>query len=107
MRDQVQRGKLLEDAHRVRRAEHRDGAREPDISSARRSSSQKHDGRRIQKLRAVMFANAENIQAHMVGKLDLLQQMLHAIHWTQREPRSRVRDSRCKTVNADLHLCRS
>ena len=107
MRDQVQRGEFLKHAHRVRRAENSDRARQANILRARGSRGQEHDGRGIKKLRPVMLANAENVQAHVVGKLNLLEQMLHAFHGAEREARGWVGDSRCEAVNADLHFCGS
>ena len=104
MRDQVQRGEFLEDAHRVRGAQNGDGARQPDVFRARGRRGQNHDRRGIQKLRPVMLADAENVEAHVVGKLDLLEQMLHALHGTERETCGRVGDSRCEAVDPDLHL---
>ena len=104
MRDQVQSGEFLEDAHRVGGAENGDRAGQADVFRARGGRGQNHDRRGIKELGPVMFADAENVEADAVGELDLFQQMLHALDGAEGEARGRVGDGRCEAVDADLHL---
>src|SRR6266850_3307814 len=52
----------------------------------------------------MMFANAEDVEADLIGKLNLFEQMVHALHRAQRETCSRVGNSCCETVYSYLHL---
>src|SRR2546428_1756274 len=107
MRDKVQSGKFLEDANRVSGAQNGDGARKADVLRARGGRGQNHDWSGIKELGPVMFADAEHVETHLVGKLDLFQQMLHALDRAEGETRGRVGDGRCEAIDADLHLCDS
>src|ERR1700686_5167001 len=72
-RDKVQSCKFLEDANRVSGAENGYGARKPDIFRARSGRGQNDGGGGIKELSPVMFADAENIQNHVVRELYLFQ----------------------------------
>jgi hypothetical protein len=52
----------------------------------------------------VMFANAEDVEADLIGKLNLLQKMVHALHWDKRYTCGRVGNGCCETVDFNLHL---
>ena len=74
-REQVDGREVLEDADRVVRAEHRHGARQPDLLGADRGGAE-DDGRGGDgEVRAVMLSDAEDIEAEPVGELDLLHQV--------------------------------
>ena len=78
VREEVERGELLEHPHGVRRTEHGDGAREPDAFGAGRRCRQ-DDGRGgIQEFLAVVLADAEDIQPELVGQLDFFEQLAEA-----------------------------
>ena len=51
-----------------------------------------------------MFPDPEDIQPDAIGQLDLFEQVLHALDRTEGETRRGVRDGRCETVYADLHV---
>jgi len=75
LRQQVKGRKILEDPHRVVRSEHRDSARETD---ARRplGGCRKHDhGCGDREVRSVVLADPEDVEADLVGELDLLDQI--------------------------------
>jgi hypothetical protein len=76
-RDQVDFGEFLEDPHRVVRAQHRYRAREPDPARARRGRTE-HDGRgRDGKVRPVVLADPEDVEADLLGEIDLFEQVAH------------------------------
>src|SRR6202165_5973933 len=52
----------------------------------------------------MMFANAEDVEADLIGKLNLFEQIVHALHRAQREACGRVGNSCCETVDSNLHL---
>jgi hypothetical protein len=51
----------------------------------------------------MMFADPENVEADLVGKFDLLEQMMHALDRAERETGGRIRDGGSEAVDADLH----
>src|ERR1700737_2638609 len=102
MGDQVERGEFLEDPHRIGGAENGDGAGEANVFGTRCSRSQDHGWGGIQELGAVMFADAENVKANLIGEFDLLQQMLHSLDGAKREPGGRIRDGCGEAVDTDL-----
>ena len=53
----------------------------------------------------MMFANAEDVEADLIGKLNLFEQMVHALDRAERETCGRVGNSCCETVDSNLHLC--
>jgi len=65
LRQQIQRGEVLEYAHRISRAKHRDRAGEPDVFW---SGLLPPRGSRLARNRgysAMMFPDSKNIQAHL------------------------------------------
>src|SRR4030081_2583724 len=69
--DQVECREVLEYTDGVVGAQHRDGARQPDAFGPRGGGSQ-HDGRSgYDELGAVMLAHPEDVQADLIGELDL------------------------------------
>src|SRR6516162_9536894 len=71
--DQVQSGKLLEDAHGVGGAKNRHGAGKPNVFRVHGSRPQDDNWRRVHELTAVMFTNAKNVEPNLVGKHNLFQ----------------------------------
>src|SRR5271155_2570296 len=51
-----------------------------------------------------MFANAEDVEADLIGKLNLFEQMVHALYRAERETCGRVGNSCSETVDSNLHL---
>jgi hypothetical protein len=103
MGDQIKRGEFLEDADRIGGAENGDGTRKANVFGTRGSRGQDHCRSGVEELGAVMFANAENVEADLVREFDLFQQMLHALDRAERKAGSRIRDGCGKAVDADLH----
>ena len=74
-RKQVERGEVLEDAYRIVRAKHCDRARQADIFGALYGRSE-YDGRgRDGVVGAVVLADAEDVEADLVGQLGLLEEV--------------------------------
>jgi hypothetical protein len=75
VRDQVERGEVLEDAHGVVGAQNRDRARQADVFRADRRGRQR-DGRRGDRVvGAVVLADAENFEAELIRQLNLLEKV--------------------------------
>ena len=74
-RQQVERGEVLEDAHRVVRAEHGDRAGQPDPLGARGRRGQDDRRRGDREVGPMVLADAEDVQPDLVGQLDLLDQV--------------------------------
>jgi hypothetical protein len=55
----------------------------------------------------VVFPDAKNIEANLVGQGNLIQQIVHALDSAHVQTRSWVRDDCSETVDTDLHLCNS
>jgi hypothetical protein len=66
--EQVQRGEVLEQAHRVGGAEDAHRAVEPDAARGRGQRAQHHAGGRDGVVRAVVFAHPEHVQARLIGQ---------------------------------------
>jgi hypothetical protein len=103
MGNQIERREFLEDADRIGGAENGDGAGEADILGTRGSRGQDHCRGGVEEFGAVMFADAENVEADLVGEFDLFQQMLHPLDGAKREACGRIGDSGGEAVDADLH----
>src|SRR5207253_5533149 len=103
LRNQVERGELLEQAHRVRRAQngHRAGQTNASRSSCR--CSQDHWRRRVEELAFVVFADSENIQTDLVRLLDALEQLAHAVYGACCQ--AGVVEPGGKAINSYFHLC--
>src|SRR5207244_1882638 len=72
LRDRVQGGEPLEDAYRVVGAENRDGGAKMNVCGPRGDRGEDDFGCRDGKVRAVVFADADEGQADLVGELSLL-----------------------------------
>jgi hypothetical protein len=76
---QVDGRELLEDANGVVGAQHGDGARQADALRARCSGAEHDGGRRNDEVGAVVLADAEDVEADLLGELGLLEQVAHAL----------------------------
>ena len=103
LRDQVEGGELLEDPHRVVRAEHRDRTAETNPRRARRGRSQDDRGSRVVVLLAVVLADPEGVQAGGVSQLDLLEQVCQTLGRSDDVTGGRVGDLGDEAVDADVH----
>ena len=67
------------------------------------AASQDHGGRRNRVVRPMVFSHAENVQPHLVGKLDLLQEVLQPAAHVELAPRRGIEGRLRERVNADFH----
>ncbi len=104
LRDEIQGGEVLEDADRVVRAQDGDGAGQADTLGTRGRSGENHGRRGGYEFLAVVFADAENIQADLVGELDFFEKIAHTLGGTNSHTRYRVRSCFDKAVYANLHI---
>jgi hypothetical protein len=51
-----------------------------------------------------MLSDAKNIETDAVSKLNLFEQMLHALDGVEGEAGDRIGNCGCETVHADLHF---
>ena len=72
LRDGVEGGELLEDAHRVVGAQHGDGGAEADALGAARDGGEHHLGGRDREVGAVVLADAEEVDPDPVGEHGLV-----------------------------------
>ncbi|OJU41058.1 MAG: hypothetical protein BGN97_16980 [Microbacterium sp. 69-10] len=70
--DAVDGGELLIEPHRVLRGQHRDGGAEVDAGGRLRCGGQHHWSRRVDRPLLVVLADAEDVQAHGLRQLRLL-----------------------------------
>ena len=76
--EQVEGRELLEDPYRIVRAEHGDGAAEPDPRRSLGSCGERHDRRRDGEVRPVVLADREDVEADLVCERRLLHQVAQA-----------------------------
>ena len=82
----VERRESLEDAHRVVGAEHRDGGAEADAAGAP-GDGREHDlGRGDGEVGAVVLADAEEVDAQLVGQHGLVDDVADDLRLRQRAP---------------------
>ncbi len=107
VRQQVKRGKLLENPHRVRGAEHGHRAGKPNMPGAGRRRGEQDRGRGIDIFLPMVLTDAENLDPDLVGQLDLFKQIAQPLDRTEHFPGHRIRSRGDKTIDADLHgiLC--
>jgi hypothetical protein len=73
VRDEIERGEILEDTYGVIRAQNRDRARQADVLGAGCGGGQRHGRRGDGVVGAVVFADAEDVEAELIRQLDLLE----------------------------------
>ena len=73
--EQIQRREILEDAHRIGGAEHRDRTRQPDPFRAGGGGAEDHRRRGIEELTPVMFPDTERGEPDPIGQHDLVDQI--------------------------------
>jgi hypothetical protein len=103
LRDQVEGGELLEDAHRIVGTEHRHRAVEPDGAGPGRGRREQNGGGGVHVLRPVVLTDAVGVQADLVGALDLLQQVLHPLEGGHVDAGLGIGHRRDEAVDADVH----
>lgn len=101
--NQVQRREFLENPYRVGCAQHRHRARQTDLARPG-GGGRKNDGRRgIEKLGAMVLADAEDVEPDTVGGFNLVKQIRHAIGRGRKQTGRRVGKDGCKAVDAYFH----
>ena len=100
---QVERGEVLEHAHRIVGAEHRHGARQADALGALGGGRQHDRGRRDDEVGPVVLADAEDVEADLVGQLDLLEQVGQPPLLGDRLAGLRIGRAVGERVEAELH----
>jgi hypothetical protein len=102
--DEVECGEVLKDADGIRSAEDGDSRGKTDGCGAGSGRSE-NDGRGgVEVLAAVVFAEAEVVEANFVGEFDLFEEMGHAFLRGNGAACDGVWNQRCEAVDADLHL---
>ena len=94
---------LLIDPHRIVGGQHRHRARQPDGLGALGRGRQQHRRRRGQEIRPVMLADAEHLEADLVGQLDLLHEIAQPLRRARDPPGGRVRRVLDEGIDADFH----
>src|SRR5688500_8275308 len=102
-REQIERGEILEDTHRIVRAEHGHSAGETDFLRARCGGREDDGGARYDIVRAVVLANSEYVEAELVGELDLLDQIAESLRCNYAPVRCRIRIRFSECINPQLH----
>ena len=103
LRDQVDGGEVLEDAHGIVGAEHGDGAGESDVFGDGRGRAENDGGRRIEEVVAVVFTDAEDVESALVGEGDLFEQLLETLDGRGSDSGDRIGTDGDKTIQAKLH----
>src|SRR4051812_3778927 len=93
--------KFLKHAHRIGRAENGHGARKAYAVRSRRGGAENHSRRRIQEILAMVLPDAKGVEPHLVGELDLFDQVPKAGAGIDRAARIGV--CRSEAIDADLH----
>src|SRR5690606_41901783 len=83
-------------------AEHGDCTRQPDPAGARGCGGQHDGGRGHREVRPVMLADAEHVEADLVGKLDLLDQVVQPLLCADGTTGRRVRRRFAACIDAEL-----
>src|SRR5262249_32509526 len=104
-RQEIDRREVLERAHRVFRAEDGHGARQPNLSRSNGCRAEDDRRRRIEKLPAMVLADAEHVESDFVGVLDLLDELAQPLRRVDRA--AVLVERRGKAVNAYLHSSHS
>ena len=90
--DRIERGEALEHPDRIVRTEHRHRRSEPDAPGARCDRGQQHLGRRDRKIGAVVFADADEVDAEAVGEHGFLDHVAQHLRLRQRDPTGAIGD---------------
>ena len=102
-REEVERRELLEHAHRIVRAEHADGARQPDMLRPLGHRCEGDRRGRDGEIRPMVLADAEDVEPDLVGKRCLLDQVAQALRGRDRAARCRVGGELREGVETEFH----
>jgi hypothetical protein len=76
VRDEIERGEVLEDAYGVVGAQNRDRARQANVPRAGCGGRQRHSRRRDGVVGAMVLTDAEDVEAELICQLDLLEEVV-------------------------------
>ena len=96
--------KFLKDADGVSGAKNCDGAGEADIGGAGGGRGEDDDGGGVEVLEAVVFAEAEDVEADLVGEFDLFEEVSHPFLSGNGMARDGVWNQCCEAIDANLHF---
>jgi len=77
--DEVESGKLLEDAHGIVGTEHGDGAAETNRLGARRCGGEDHRRGRGNEIRTMVLAQGEDIETYLIGQFDNFEHIFESL----------------------------
>jgi hypothetical protein len=99
----VQRGKLLEGAHGIRRTQNRHGTREPDPMRPCRSRREDHGRRGIEKIPAMVLSDAENIETNCISMFDASDKITQGRGGIVGKVRRTISEGGREAVNSEFH----
>ncbi len=102
--EQIEGGELLEDAHRIVRAEHADRAREPDPRRPLGDGSERDRRRGDGEVGAMVLADPEDVEPDLVGERRLLDQVAQTLRGRDRPSRGRVGRELREGVETEFHV---
>lgn len=106
-RDEVEGGEFLEDAHGVGGGEDCDGAGEADLLGEGGRGGEDDGGGRVEVLDAVMLADAEDVEAELIGEGDLFEEVAEAVGGSDGGAGDGIGECGSETIYTDLHCRRS
>jgi len=101
--DEVESGEVLKDADGVGGAEDGDGRGEADVFCSGGGCGENDGGGGVEILDAVVLAEAEGVEANLVGEFDLLEELDDAFVRGDGVTRDGIWNQCCEAVDADLH----
>jgi hypothetical protein len=101
VRQEIDRGEILKDPHRIGSAQDGDGAGQANALRSGSRGAENDCGSGVQELPTVVFTDAKRIQTDLIGVLDLLDQIAQTLLWTHRAT-AVVKGGR-EAVNTYLH----
>lgn len=102
-RNQVEGGEFLKDPHRIGGTQHGDGTRQADPLRARGGGGKQDDRSRIEKLLAVVLADAEDIEPRTVGGFHFFQKIPQPHDRINQGPRHGISQRGDEAIDAYLH----
>jgi hypothetical protein len=103
VRQEIERGKLLEHTNRIGGAKDGDRAGEANSSGAGCRRSENHRWGGIQELAPVMLTHAENVNSNLIGKLDLTEQVAKQVVGLNINAAGRRRNRSGETVYSNFY----
>jgi hypothetical protein len=102
--DEVEGGEVLEDADWVGGAEDGDGGGEADAFGAGGGGGEDDGGGGVEEVGAVVLADTDDVEADLIGVLDLVEEVAHLVDGCGGDVGEGVWNDGGEAVEADLHL---